>query len=123
VYYAPPYPDEDNSFPGHSCAIRADGGLFCWGENGIGQLGDGTMTERHTPTQEVTHSIRKALAAGARLTCAIRPQGDLYCWGRGDLLGNGMNTSSSVPTQALFGGWISVSAGGWHVMGLRSGHD
>lgn len=114
---------EFNSFPGHSCGIRAGGALFCWGENGIGQLGDGTMTERHVPTREATNASWSTVSAGARLTCAIQPQGDLYCWGRGDLLGNGTNISSPVPTQALFGKWFSVSAGAFHMIGLRAGSD
>jgi alpha-tubulin suppressor-like RCC1 family protein len=121
--YSPSAPDTDNLFPGHSCGIRANGALFCWGENGFGQIGDGTMTERHTPTQEVTHSVWRTLTGGTRLTCAIKPQGIMDCWGRGDLLANGSNMASATPVQSQLAGWVSVSAGGAHVMGLRSGND
>lgn len=34
---------------GHSCVLRADGGVRCWGYNASGQLGDGTSTHRATP--------------------------------------------------------------------------
>jgi len=35
----------------HACAIRASGPeLHCWGANGFGQVGDGTMVDRETPT-------------------------------------------------------------------------
>ncbi len=34
----------------HTCARRMDGAVHCWGANEVGQLGDGTMTDRLTPT-------------------------------------------------------------------------
>jgi hypothetical protein len=38
----------------HSCAIRDDGTLWCWGDNANGQLGDSTTDSRTTPTQVAT---------------------------------------------------------------------
>ena len=34
----------------HACGVRKDGGLFCWGANTSGQLGDGTQSQRPSPT-------------------------------------------------------------------------
>ncbi len=34
---------------GHSCALRRDGSVVCWGHNEHGQLGDGTTTNRPAP--------------------------------------------------------------------------
>ncbi len=35
----------------HALALRSDGSVWAWGNNGAGQLGDGTMTERFTPVR------------------------------------------------------------------------
>ncbi len=66
----------------HSCALAADGGAYCWGENGAGQVGDGTMrNDRPTPTA-VTGGLRfKSISAGGLETCGITLEGQLYCWG------------------------------------------
>jgi alpha-tubulin suppressor-like RCC1 family protein len=37
----------------HSCGITANNRIYCWGGNGAGQLGDGTTTQRLTPTAVV----------------------------------------------------------------------
>jgi alpha-tubulin suppressor-like RCC1 family protein len=34
----------------HTCGVRAAGGLWCWGNNTDGQIGDGTTTRRPAPT-------------------------------------------------------------------------
>jgi alpha-tubulin suppressor-like RCC1 family protein len=34
----------------HTCAIKMDGSLWCWGNNEYGQLGDGTNMNKNTPT-------------------------------------------------------------------------
>lgn len=37
----------------HSCALRSEGGVRCWGWNADGRLGDGTFAERRTPVDVV----------------------------------------------------------------------
>lgn len=35
----------------HSCVLRDDGTVWCWGYNAFGQLGDGTVFDRPVPTK------------------------------------------------------------------------
>lgn len=70
------------------CGIDADGDAWCWGYNGEGQVGNGTMTEMEWEPQEVSggHKFR-ALAVGGNITCGLTGVGDasgegnLLCWG------------------------------------------
>lgn len=39
--------------PTHACGERDDGSLWCWGRNGVGQLGDGTRVDSYTPVRVV----------------------------------------------------------------------
>lgn len=54
----------------NSCAIRSDRTVFCWGDNGWGQIGDGTTTDRRTPTQS-SQRTALAVASGTAFTVAI----------------------------------------------------
>ena len=88
----------------HTCAILDDGSVSCWGHNGQGRLGDGTSTNRHTPTQTSslgTDRIAVAISNGFQNTCAILDDGSVSCWGINDhyQLGDGTNTDRNTPTQ------------------------
>lgn len=57
----------------HTVAIRSNGTLWGWGYNGHGQLGDGTTTDRTSPTQEWTGSTDwSAIAGGTEHTVALK---------------------------------------------------
>ena len=62
----------------HTCAILDDGSVSCWGPNWNGELGDGTTTQRNTPTQTAslgTDRTAVAISAGEQHTCAILDNG------------------------------------------------
>lgn len=71
----------------HTCALKSDGTVYCWGYNWYGQLGDGTQTNRLTPVQVhgednngyLTDVIE--ISAGEKHTCALKSDGTVYCWG------------------------------------------
>src|SRR5205807_2112950 len=65
----------------HSCAVRADHVLWCWGENSSGQLGDGTVTNRSKPVAVKGLADATAVAAGGNHTCATLGDHTIRCWG------------------------------------------
>ncbi|PKN45490.1 MAG: hypothetical protein CVU59_08895, partial [Deltaproteobacteria bacterium HGW-Deltaproteobacteria-17] len=82
----------------HSCAVLADGTMWCWGRNHWGQLGNGTTTDSALPVQVPSLSgITTAVSMESYFTCAVQTGGTLWCWGYNadGVLGNG--TPDSVP--------------------------
>ena len=70
----------------HTCALIADGAVKCWGKNGRGQLGDGTMNDSDTPVTAVGADARPltgaiAVAAGLHHTCVLMRNRAVECWG------------------------------------------
>jgi alpha-tubulin suppressor-like RCC1 family protein len=81
----------------HSCGLDAANDVYCWGANGIGELGDGTLTERHAPVRISGAGLATSLAIGTDHTCVL-VAGKAKCVGGNfyGTLGNGTNTESSV---------------------------
>lgn len=81
-----------------SCGVTAFN-TFCWGDNSVGQLGDGTRTDRSAPTTVVGGIQFTGVGTGSAHSCGVSSGGAGYCWGgnaKGEL-GNGTNDDSAVP--------------------------
>ena len=86
----------------HSCALRQDGTISCWGRNRSGQLGNGQSGgNADSPVQVFGITDATAIASSGTHSCALHQGGTISCWGsNGDgQLGNGTDHSSSVPVQ------------------------
>ncbi len=76
----------------HTCAVKTDGTVWCWGRNDFGQLGNGTTsaTATRTPVQVrgvggtgfLTTAVE--VVGGESSTCARLTDSTVACWGRND---------------------------------------
>lgn len=109
----------------HTCAVKNDGFLFCWGENSNGQLGLGDMTFRTSPSRVGTDEDWVFVACGYNHTCAIKNSGQMFCWGmnlhgelgNGDASGNGQNIPVEVAGMSLE--WSAASLGEYHSCAIK----
>ncbi|MCB0977911.1 MAG: hypothetical protein KDB02_10680 [Acidimicrobiales bacterium] len=101
----------------HTCALRQDASIVCWGSNFNGELGDGTETGSTTPVQVDGLAPASAVSAGGGHTCAVLVDTTVRCWGdnREGQLGNGTTDDSATPvTVSGLTGVVAVSAGNEH---------
>lgn len=107
----------------HTCALRTNGSIWCWGDNLAGQLGDSTNEPSSTPLRAGSDAGWADVAAsGDAHTCARRHDGTIWCWGSNDrgALGNDSQDGSSEPVQVGdHDGWTSIAAGKHHNCALR----
>jgi alpha-tubulin suppressor-like RCC1 family protein len=91
---------------GYVCGTVAGGAAYCWGENGSGQLGNGTTTNALVPVAVSGDNMFSQLSAGYNHTCGVRTDGNAYCWGANHLgeLGTRSQAGSLTPVRVrLFG--------------------
>jgi len=107
----------------HTCAIKTDGSLWCWGHNGYGQVGDGTNINKNSPIPVPGMSSGvSSISLGWYHSCAIKTDGSLWCWGNNEYgqLGNGSYENKNSPVQIMPSGVSSVSAGGHHTCAVKT---
>jgi hypothetical protein len=64
----------------HACAVRANGELYCWGENDFCEISSPASADVLRPAL-VREGVRE-VSAGERITCAVGTDGIAWCWGR-----------------------------------------
>lgn len=93
----------------HACALVGPS-LSCWGANPLGQLGDGTTTDRYAPVVAMDKNLAELLgvpgsvALGRSHTCAVDDSGGLWCWGGNQRKQLGRSVTepwTASPTQVL----------------------
>jgi alpha-tubulin suppressor-like RCC1 family protein len=108
----------------HTCGVRKNGKLYCWGDDYSGQIGDGDTNASPVtaPLRIGTFEDWGTVSAGHGHTCGARTNGKLYCWGddsRGQI-GDNDDVGATAPRRiGTFEDWANVSAGGYHSCGVR----
>jgi hypothetical protein len=117
------------SFGGlYACAVLANETAACWGENSVGQLGNGTTTSSLVPVtvsglanvSTISAAVTSATndsTGGIVHTCAVLSDGTVHCWGGNEYgqLGSGSTATSLVPVAVTgITGAVTVSAGTFH---------
>ena len=110
----------------HTCAIKPDRSLWCWGANDNGQLGTPAAIECNTPTVIASAMQFRQLSAGHFAhTCAVTTSGALYCWGANDWgqLGLADEQDRDQPVQVdNTRTWLAVAAGTIHTCAIDVDH-
>ena len=102
------------------CARTAAGETWCWGNNAAGQVGDGTTTNRPSPTR-IEGLESAVLSVRQGLSCAVDRSGAAWCWGLNDhgQIGDGTHTSRTRPQRVVLPGRArTISAGNFHACAL-----
>lgn len=108
----------------HTCAIKTDTTLWCWGANKAGQLGTGNNVDRTAPAVVSSAGAGwTVISAGFDFTCGIR-SAYRYCWGlnsSGQLgLGDYADRNTPQRRSGETQNWAQVDAGLRHACGTRT---
>ena len=78
--------------------------VYAWGRNDIGQLGDGTTTDRSTPVPLMGLGSSLVLVTGTSHACAISSDLVVQCWGGNSSgqLGDGTFVDRTTPVTVAF---------------------
>jgi len=108
----------------HSTALAADGTVYTWGYNVVGQLGDGTYDDSSTPVKVLKGEYAGttylgddpdnkiiAVALGQYYSIALAADGTVYTWGYNDngQLGDGTTTTRLTPVKVLKGEYAGTT--------------
>lgn len=107
-----------------TCILTSAGGLFCWGYNGQGQVGDDTNTNATSPEAvkfngTPTGTFDQLVGGGDKTFCALTSASQIWCWGGnqngqlGDDTSANANEGNQVVTSTGLSGKTITQLAGW----------
>jgi len=114
----------------HSCVLKDDGTVWCWGRNSSGELGDGQTHQTcglydcsSTPVLVSGITGVAAIGVGGMHSCAVKGDGTAWCWGSNShcQFGDGTATDSLTPVQVSSIASVAAIGGGtWYSCAVKS---
>jgi len=96
----------------HTVALKKDGGLWAWGRNSVGQIGDGSTVNRLSPVRIGEDNDWIMAEAGETYTLALKSNGTLWIWGS---FSGYIHDVVKQPNQiGTYSDWTYISAGEYH---------
>jgi alpha-tubulin suppressor-like RCC1 family protein len=108
----------------HTCGIRSDASLWCWGDNTASVAGEGYplgivgVTQVESPTRVGAASDWETVHTNTFHSCALNRNHELWCWGRnvegqlgtGDVIGRESPTRVTSDVALVSAGRFSTCA-------------
>jgi alpha-tubulin suppressor-like RCC1 family protein len=114
----------------HTCGVKSNGEVWCWGLNSVGQLGAASQSfSSNVPLKVSGTQTFVSVSVGDFHTCALASDAGVYCWGNNntDVLGTtttescGTITCSRSPIRSAgTTTFLGVAAGAAHTCALDS---
>jgi alpha-tubulin suppressor-like RCC1 family protein len=106
---------------GTTCARLYGGNIWCWGNGGTGELGDGMFASSSVPVQVVSPEKFTGMDTADAGACAFDARGALLCWGnnRNGCLGYGTTIANALPTAVMGIAGVDEVAVGYDVTCAR----
>jgi len=105
----------------HTCLLKEDGSVSCWGSNVDGQLGSGDTVDRNAPVSVTGIEHAVAVSAGSYHACVVLADGSASCWGWDSYGQVGKQPVTASPLASTIPELSHVSAvatGGYHSCAL-----
>jgi alpha-tubulin suppressor-like RCC1 family protein len=108
-----------------ACGVTTDRLLYCWGNDEVGQIGNGLDGAGTTPKLATVKSERfTTVSAGLHHACALNLNGRVFCWGSDSdgQLGDDRTIHSTTPIPVADSTlrFTMISAGDNHTCGLSN---
>ena len=107
----------------HTAAIRADGTLWAWGRNQVGQLGGNNTVLRSSPVQVGTDTNWSKVSASTNCILAIKADNSLWVWGYQDQGVLGINSVTPVSSPVQVGAttdWSLIASTRYHAGAIKT---
>ena len=106
----------------HTCIVRNNDTVECWGLNSSGQLGNASIIDSDTPVVASGLTSITKVVSGFNHNCALSSTGSVWCWGANShgQLGDGTNIDKNIPTATGITTAINIAVGENHSCAVLS---